>query len=137
MACPPTYSSAARWRLFQRSTSEHHGSTERNSGDSVPVVITQGKVTSPPVTEKPCTYEHWYRINAGFEQVLDSLKALRKHRPLDAGEIDRFRELGREARAVTNSYLAGVVERAETKKAGRLFRDRLRREKTEENLAHD
>src|ERR1700680_204521 len=77
-------------------------------------------------------YEQWSRINAGFEQVMDGLKALRKHRPFDAGEVDRFRELVQEGRAATNSYLAGVVERAETEEAGRLFRDRLRREETEE-----
>ena len=77
-------------------------------------------------------YEEWCRVNAGFEQVLDGLKALQKHRPFDAGEGDRFRDLAQEARAATNSYLAGVVERAETKEAGRRFRDRLRREKAEE-----
>ena len=77
-------------------------------------------------------YEQWYRINGGFEQVLDSLKALRRNSPFDAGEVDRFRKLAQEARAATNSYLASVVERAETEQAGRLFQDRLRREKTEE-----
>ena len=48
-----------------------------------------------------------------------------------AGEVDRFRELAQEARAATNSYVAGVVERAETERAGRLFRDRLRQEDAE------
>jgi hypothetical protein len=81
---------------------------------------------------KPDVYEHWYRVNAGFEQVLDSLKALGKHRPFDAAEVDRFRKLAHEARAATNSYLASVVERAETAEAGRRFRDRLRQEKAEE-----
>ena len=68
----------------------------------------------------------------GFQQVLDSLKALRKGRTLGAGEMDRFMKLAQKARAATNSYLASVVERAETEQAGRLFQDRLRREKTEE-----
>jgi hypothetical protein len=36
--------------FFSGALATFHGSTERNSGDSVPVVITQGKVTSPPVT---------------------------------------------------------------------------------------
>jgi hypothetical protein len=81
---------------------------------------------------KPDVYEHLYRVNAGFEQVLEGLKALRKCRPFDAGEVDRFWDLVQEARGATNSYLAGVVERAETKEAGRRFRDRLRREKAEE-----
>ena len=59
---------------------------------------------------KPDVYEQWYQVNAGFEQVLESLKALRKRRPFDAGEVDRFRELAQEARAATNSYLASAVE---------------------------
>ena len=63
-------------------------------------------------------YEQWYRINAGFEQVLDSLKALRRNSPFDAGEVDRFRKLAQEARAATNSYLASVVERAEKGTSG-------------------
>ena len=77
-------------------------------------------------------YEQWFQVNVGFQQVLDSLKALRKDRTFDAGELDRFRELAQEARVATNSYIAGVVERAETEEAGRLFRNRLHREKTEE-----
>jgi hypothetical protein len=77
-------------------------------------------------------YEEWCRVNAGFEQILDGLKALRKSRPFDAGEVDRFRDLVQEARTATNSYLAGVIERAETEQAGRRFRDRLRRERAEE-----
>ena len=81
---------------------------------------------------KPDVYEHWHRINTGFEQVLESLKAVRKHRTFHAAEVNRFRELAQEARAATNSYIAAVVERGETERAGRLFRDRLRREKEEE-----
>jgi hypothetical protein len=47
-------------------------------------------------------------------------------------ELRRFRNLTREARAFTNSYLTAVIESQETDEARRLFRKRIRREKAED-----
>ncbi len=47
-------------------------------------------------------------------------------------ELGRFRALAQEARASTNPYLAAVIESAETDEAGRLFRQRLARERKDE-----
>ncbi len=49
-----------------------------------------------------------------------------------ASELRRFRNLTREARASTNSYLTAVIESQETDEAGRLFCKRIRREKAED-----
>ena len=48
-------------------------------------------------------YEHVLGVNQGFDQVLQSLKALAKCRGLQPGEIRRFAQLARETRAATNS----------------------------------
>ena len=79
-------------------------------------------------------YERLLRINAGFEQVLRSLAALEKHRPFDAGELKRFRLRSRETQAALNSFLAAVIESAETDAAGRCFRQRVAQEKSDEEF---
>jgi len=77
-------------------------------------------------------YKHLLDINAGFDQVVSGLAALRKHDGFLAKELDRFSALAKETRAATNSYLIGVLERAETREAGRRFGKRWEREQREE-----
>jgi hypothetical protein len=78
-------------------------------------------------------YKNLLEINAGFDQVVRGLAALRKDDAFVAKEIDRFAELAKEARASTNSYLIGVLEREETREAGRRFGKRWEREQKEES----
>jgi hypothetical protein len=73
-------------------------------------------------------YQHVLDINAGFDQVVRGLAALQKNDAFLAKEVVRFSELAKEARAATNSYLVGVVEREETHEAGRRFGKRRDRE---------
>jgi hypothetical protein len=47
--------------------------------------------------------------------------------------LERLRDLIQETRALSNSYLASVVEHVETEKAGRWFGKRRRRERGEES----
>jgi hypothetical protein len=77
-------------------------------------------------------YEHVWKMNQGFEQVLQSLKTLAKHRGLQRGEIRRFEQLARETRAATNSFVLESLSRLETADAGRLFVQRKAREQKEE-----
>ena len=77
-------------------------------------------------------YEHLLRINAAFDQVVQSLVALRKHRPFHTGELARFRRHSNETRASLNSYLAAMIESAETEEAGRRFRERRAQERKDE-----
>ena len=77
-------------------------------------------------------YKHLLDINAGFDQVVRALAALRKDDAFMAKELDRFSALAKEARAATNSYLIGAIERAETDEAGRRFGRRRERELREE-----
>jgi hypothetical protein len=77
-------------------------------------------------------YQHLFDVNAGFDQVIRSLDALAQHDAFHRREIERFRALSKEARAATNSYLAGVLERAETDEAGRRFARRHLQEQREE-----
>ncbi len=77
-------------------------------------------------------YQQLFRMNRGFDAVLRALSVLRDHDGFHASELQRFRNLTREARASTNSYLAAVIESQETDEAGRLFRKRIRREKGED-----
>jgi len=81
---------------------------------------------------KRSIYEHLWRMNQGFHQVLGSLRVLRKHAAFDDHAIRRFEELAAEARAVTNSYLLEALGTVETDAAGRWFRKRLARERKEE-----
>jgi hypothetical protein len=78
-------------------------------------------------------YKRLLEVNAGFDQVIRGLAALRKNDAFLAKEIDRFSELAKEARAATNSYLIGVIEHSETKEAGRRFGKRRDRELREES----
>ena len=78
-------------------------------------------------------YKHLLAVNAGFDQVIRALAALRKHGSFHRRELDRYSALSKEARAATNSYLTAVLERAETQEAGRRFGKRRRREQQEES----
>ena len=69
-------------------------------------------------------YEALAEINRGFQQALDGLAALRQDPAFHAGELDRCATLAKETRAVTNSYLASVIENSETSEAGRRYRKR-------------
>jgi hypothetical protein len=77
-------------------------------------------------------YQHLLDINAGFDQIVRSLVALRKHDSFWRKELDRFTALSKETRAATNSYLAGVLEDVETGEAGRRFSKRWERQQREE-----
>ena len=77
-------------------------------------------------------YKRLLEVNAGFDQVIRGIVALRKHDCFHRKELDRFRELSLEARSATNSYLVGVLERVETDEAGRRFGKRRTRELREE-----
>jgi len=77
-------------------------------------------------------YEHLAQINAGFDQAIRSLVALRKHGAFPRGALARFTALSKETRAATNSYLAGMIEAAETAEAGRRFRERRAQESADE-----
>jgi hypothetical protein len=77
-------------------------------------------------------YEHLLVVNAGFDQVLRGLAGLRNHRSFHGTELDRFKALSKEARAATNSYVAGVLEQNETDEAGRRFGRRWERQQREE-----
>jgi hypothetical protein len=71
-------------------------------------------------------------INAGFDQVIGGLAALRKCGAFHRGELDRFSALSKENRAATNSYLLGAMETAETNEAGQRFSKRLAQERSDE-----
>jgi len=77
-------------------------------------------------------YEHLLAINAGFDQVIRGLAALRKHDSFLGRELDRYSALAKESRAATTSFLIGVIERVETAEAGRRFGKRRDRELREE-----
>jgi hypothetical protein len=77
-------------------------------------------------------YKNLLDINAGFYQVIRGLAAIRKHDAFLARELDHYSALTKEARAATNSYLIGVMEKAETLEAGRRFAKRREREQREE-----
>src|SRR4051812_9580730 len=77
-------------------------------------------------------YQHLLSINAGYDQVIRSLAALRKYGVFHAGELARFSALSKESRAATNSYLVGAMEIAETNEAGRRFSKRLAQQRSDE-----
>ena len=76
--------------------------------------------------------QHLLRINAGYDQVIRSLAALRKHAAFHRGELDRFSALSKETKSATNSYLLSAMETAETEKAGQRFCQRLAKERLDE-----
>jgi len=82
---------------------------------------------------KLSVYKHLLDITSGFDQVVRGLAALRKNDAFLAKELDRFSALAKEARAATNSYVIGVLEREETREAGRRFGKRWEREQREES----
>ena len=77
-------------------------------------------------------YLQLFRMNRGFGAVLRALRVLQDHGGFHPSELRHFRNLAKEARASTSSYLAAVIESAETDEAGRLFGKRMRREKAED-----
>ena len=77
-------------------------------------------------------YQNLLKINAGFDQVIDGLAALRKHGVFHRGELDRFSALSKETKSATNSYLLGAMETAETNEAGQRFHKRLAQERSDE-----
>jgi len=77
-------------------------------------------------------YFHLWMINLSFDRVVQSLDRLRRQPGFRRREVDRFRNLSEEARAATNSYIASVVEVAETDQAGRRYRKRLAQERKDE-----
>jgi hypothetical protein len=77
-------------------------------------------------------YEHLLRMNAGFDQAIRSLSALRKHSGFHGGMLARFTALSKETRAQANSYLASVIETVETQEAGGRFRKRKAQERVDE-----
>ena len=82
---------------------------------------------------KLSVYKHLLEINAGFDQVIRGLAALRKHESFHRRELNHYSALSKEARAATNSYLTAVLERVETAEAGRRFGKRRTREQQEES----
>jgi uncharacterized membrane protein YgaE (UPF0421/DUF939 family) len=78
-------------------------------------------------------YKHLLDVNAGFDQVIRGLAALRKHESFHRRELNHYSALSKEARAATNSYLTAVLERVETAEAGRRFGKRRTREQQEES----
>ena len=81
---------------------------------------------------KVLVYQQLFLINRGFDLVIRGLTNLKAVDDFDSSELIRFRTLVKEVRASTNSYLAAVIESAETDKAGLLFRKRLVRESKDE-----
>ena len=81
---------------------------------------------------KLLVYQRLFDLNVGFDQVVRSLAALRKHDAFLAKELDYYSTLAKEARAATTSYLLNVMEGVETDEAGRRFRKRREREQREE-----
>jgi len=77
-------------------------------------------------------YKEMHRMNTGFEEVLDSLRSLRKHPSLQSDEVRRYEALTAETRASINSYLLEAFAPVESAEAGRLFRKRLQRERRED-----
>jgi hypothetical protein len=77
-------------------------------------------------------YEHLLAVNTGFEQVRRALSATAQNRRFERGEIARFHALAEETRAAITSYIASVIELAETEQAGLLYKRRIVRERTEE-----
>ena len=60
-------------------------------------------------------------INAGFDRVMSGLAALSQQPGFGRRQLKRLRALSAETRSDMNSYLASVIEAAETDEAGRLF----------------
>ena len=74
-------------------------------------------------------FQNLFDINAGFDRVMGGLAALSQQPGFDRRQLKRLRALSAETRSDMNSYLASVIEAAETDEAGRLFRKRYRFER--------
>lgn len=81
---------------------------------------------------KAHVYHRLWQINRGFQEVIEALAALRQDPAFHRRELDRCAALAKESRAVTGSYLGGVIEQEETDEAGRRYRKRRLREKRED-----
>jgi len=77
-------------------------------------------------------YQNLLKINAGYQQVIGGLAALRKYSVFHRNELARFSALSKEIKAATNSYLLSAMETAETDKAGRRFSKRFAQERSDE-----
>jgi hypothetical protein len=77
-------------------------------------------------------YERLPHLNAGFDEVITALAALRKHSAFPGSEVDRLAALVKETRAASNSFLTSAIEAVETADAGRRYHQRLLREREEE-----
>jgi len=77
-------------------------------------------------------YQQLWELHAGFEQVRRALRALGQQPTFQIREVERLGGWLEEARAATASYLTGAIEEAETNEAGRLFKNRIARERKEE-----
>ena len=112
------------WELIQR------GCISLESSDAESRVHALQDPRSPAITVR--IYEHLAMLNTGFDQVRRSLAALARYREFDRPTLLQFSERAEEARAATNSYLASVIEAAETAEAGRRFGKRRASEEAEE-----
>ena len=74
-------------------------------------------------------FQNLFDINAGFDRVMSGLAALSQQPGFDRRQLKRLHALSAETRSDMNSYLASVIEAAETDEAGRLFRKRYRFER--------
>ena len=77
-------------------------------------------------------YENLLQINAGFDQAIRNIAALRKHGAFHRGALARFAALSKETRAAATSYIVSVIEASETDEAGRRFRERKAQERADE-----
>ena len=77
-------------------------------------------------------YQQLWELHAGFEQVRRALRNLGQQPTFRIGEVERLDAWLEEAQAATASYLTGAIEEAETSEAGRLFKNRIARERKEE-----
>jgi hypothetical protein len=77
-------------------------------------------------------YQNLLKINAGYNEVIGGLAALRKYSAFHRSELARFSALSKENRAATNSYLLATMESAETEEAGQRFSKRLAQERSDE-----
>jgi hypothetical protein len=91
------------------------------------LVATTTKATSKGA--KLEVFQNLFDINAGFDRVMSGLAALSQQPGFDRLQLKRLRALSAETRSDMNSYLASVIEAAETDEAGRLFRKRYRSER--------
>ena len=75
-------------------------------------------------------YKHLTQLNCGFEDVLDSLRVLRKQHRLNSATIHQLEALTKETRASINSYLLEAFASVETAAADRSSWKRVARERT-------